>query len=136
MNILKRRAFLGFALSLAMVLGVPTALTADKLDYTPEALAELKASGAPFLIDFYATWCSTCRAQEQAIDNLQTTKAAYGAIPVIKVNWDHHSNGALARDLAIPRRSTLVLMRGEEELGRLVAQTGVSKIAALLDLGL
>ena len=36
----------------------------------------------------------------------------------------------------VPRRSTLILLRGEEELGRIVAGTNSDKIQALLELGL
>ena len=42
--------------------------------------------------------------------------------------------GDLVRQMGIPRRSTLVMMVGTTELGRLVAETGREAIASLLDL--
>jgi thiol:disulfide interchange protein len=104
--------------------------------YSPAAYQGLQASGTPFLIDFYATWCSTCRAQERVIDELRAENPAYAAIPILRVDWDQHGNGQLVRELGIPRRSTLVIMKGGDELGRLVAQTGKGKITELLDLAI
>jgi len=119
--------------SLAIV-APASALTAT--DYTPAALAEAKASGKPFLIDFFATWCTTCKAQERVIDALIEENPAYGEIPIIRVDWDEHERGDLVRNMGIPRRSTLVIMAGETELGRIVAGTGHDEIAELLDLAL
>jgi thiol-disulfide isomerase/thioredoxin len=112
--------------------GVARAL--DTIEYTQESLAALQASGEPFLIDFFATWCTTCAAQERALDSLAQENAAYREVPVLRVDWDRHGDGELSRSLAIPRRSTLVLMRGTTELGRLVAETRRDRIAELLDL--
>ena len=62
---------------------------------------------------------------------------AYGdAITFINVDWDQHSNSELARTLKIPRRSTLVVLKGDQELGRIVAGTSKSKIKDLLDTAL
>lgn len=104
------------------------------IDYTGVELEGLAASGAPYVINFHATWCPTCAAQQRVLDALQGESAAYAAIPILRVDWDTYGNSALARDMAIPRRSTLVLMRGTEELGRLVAETRKDQISALLDL--
>lgn len=105
-------------------------------DYTPAGFAEAQASGEPFLVDFFANWCSTCKAQERVIEGLIEENPAYGDIPIIRVDWDEHERGDLVRDMAIPRRSTLVVMQGTTELGRIVAGTGRDQIAALLDLAL
>lgn len=111
-----------------------SALTAT--NYTPAALAEAQAGGKPFLIDFFATWCSTCRAQERVIEGLIEVNPAYRDIPIIRVDWDEHERGELVRSMGIPRRSTLVVMDGTTELGRIVAGTGKDQIAELLDLAL
>lgn len=130
----RRHALL--ALLAAGMAGVVTgpALALQTLDYSPEVLAGLQASGEPFLIDFFATWCSTCAAQERVLEELAAGSSAYKAIPILRVDWDMFGNGELSRQLAIPRRSTLVMMKGTQELGRLVAETRRDRIAALLDL--
>ncbi|MEQ9634706.1 MAG: thioredoxin family protein [Devosia marina] len=104
------------------------------IDYTGTELEGLVDSGAPYLINFHASWCPTCAAQQRVLDALQGESAAYAAIPILRVDWDSYGNSELARNMAIPRRSTLVLMRGTSELGRLVAETRKDRIAGLLDL--
>jgi thioredoxin 1 len=110
------------------------ALALELVDYSPDALSRLQGSGKPFLIDFFATWCSTCAAQERVLEQLAAENGVYGAIPILRVDWDKFGNGELAQQLAIPRRSTLVMMQGTRELGRLVAETRKARIAGLLDL--
>lgn len=110
------------------------ALALQTTDYSPEALASLQSGGQPFLVDFFATWCSTCAAQERVLEELAAESDVYKAIPILRVDWDAFGNGELSRQLAIPRRSTLVMMQGTRELGRLVAETRKSRIAELLDL--
>ena len=122
----------------ALVFAAPVSSLAGALnlvDYTPAVLAEKKASGEPFLLDFYAGWCPTCVRQSEVLTELQGESSAHAAITIVRVDWDAEERGPLVAELAIPRRSTLVLMQGEAELGRVVAQTGKSEIAALLDLG-
>ena len=47
-----------------------------------------------------------------------------------------YSQSELAKRLNIPRRSTLVVLKGDRELGRIVAGTQKSKIKALMDAAL
>lgn len=130
-----RRQFLTAAAGFGVLTVVPVQVRAlDVLTYGPEELQRLQANGKPFLIDFFATWCTTCAAQERVLETLTSESAAYKAIPILRVDWDMYGDGELSRSLAIPRRSTLVMMKGTTELGRLVADTRQDKIAALLDL--
>lgn len=139
MSVVSRRLAIGATIAGFAALSLLAAAPAFALTvtpYTPAALAAAKASGKPFLIDFFATWCTTCRAQERVIEGLIEANPAYGAVPIIRVDWDEHERGELVRSMAIPRRSTLVVMQGDMELGRLVAETGKDAIAALLELAL
>jgi thioredoxin 1 len=133
--LLNRRSALSLIAGLAALAAIrPTYAAARIVDYSEQALAEAAASGEPYLIDFFATWCSTCAAQDRVLEGLAAESAAYAAIPIIRVDWDEHSRGDLVRNMGIPRRSTLVMMRGTTELGRLVADTRRDAIAGLLDL--
>ena len=123
----------------AAALGLlPVARTAQAMiDYTPGLVQQRLAAGETVFVDFSATWCSTCRAQGRVIEGLRAANPAYdAAMTFVKVDWDTYGTGDLSRALSIPRRSTLVLLRGEEELGRIVAQTAERDIRALMDLGL
>ena len=130
-----RRPFLIGAAALALT---PLARgAAAMVDYTPGLVDERLANGETLLVDFWASWCSTCRAQSRVIEQLRAANPAYdAAMGFVRVDWDQHGDGELSRRLNIPRRSTLVLLRGDQELGRIVAGTREAEIRALLDRGL
>ena len=126
-----KRSFLIWAGALALT---PLARKAAAMvDYTPGLVDQRLAAGETLLVDFWASWCSTCRAQTRVIEELRAANPAYdAAIGFVRVDWDQHGDGELSRRLNIPRRSTLVLLRGDAELGRIVAGTRESEIRALL----
>ena len=126
---MKRRDFL---ISSAAMLAAYPALAA--VEYTPGLVEQELATGKTVFLDFKAAWCSTCAAQERVINALRADNPAYNeAISFINVDWDQHRNAPLTVMLNIPRRSTLVVLKGEEELGRIVAGTSKTAIKALMD---
>ena len=56
---------------------------------------------------------------------------AYEAVTVMKVDWDVHSGSDTAQELGVRRRSTLVMLSGGEEVGRVVGSTRREDIEAL-----
>ena len=58
------------------------------------------------------------------------------SITFVLIDWDTFSTHAVTTSRKIPRRSTMVLIKGGKEISRLVAQTSEQKIKALLDNGL
>jgi hypothetical protein len=71
------------------------------------------------------------------IADLRASDAAYdAAITFITVEWDEYSNAQISLDLRIPRRSTLVALKGREEIGRIVAGTSREDIKSLMDAAL
>ncbi len=131
---MKRRDFLVSAGALAMAGPV---FAASGVQYKPGLVDSELAAGKTVFVDFYTDWCTTCRAQQKTISALKQENPAYErAISFVSVNWDDHANGPLARRLEIPRRSTLVVLRGDEELGRIVAGTRRDDIKALMDTAL
>lgn len=105
--------------------------------YTPGLVQKHLDQGDTVFLDFKTDWCSTCRAQERVIARLKSENPDYEAkIVFIDVDWDVHARSDLAKDLRIPRRSTLVVLKGDQEIGRIVAQTSASKIKALMDAAL
>ena len=131
---MQRRLFLTLAASLL----APLSAAAEERTYYEPGLAEAAmAEGQVILLDFFAPWCSTCRAQERVLTELREANPAYDeAITFITVDWDTYGDGELSRRLEVPRRSTLVALDGDTELDRVVAATGRDEIAALLDAAL
>lgn len=135
---MNRRSFLAVAAAAGVALALPLPVRAnERVFYTPGLAEDAMAAGKVVFLDFWTNWCSTCAAQERVISELRRDNPAYDkAIIFITVNWDQYSEGDLARSLGIPRRSTLVVMKGDQEIGRVVAGTSNADIKALLDAAL
>lgn len=132
---MKRRDFLTAAAGFSLAL--PFAARAEFLIYTPGLVEQELAAGKTVLVDFWASWCTTCAAQHRVIDALKAQNPAYEqAITFVQVDWDVYAEEALSKRLSIPRRSTLVVLKGDQELGRIVAGTSRIEIKALMDTAL
>jgi len=126
-----------FVLMTAAVSLAPMTLRAAPIAYRPGLVDERLAAGETVFITFRADWCTTCARQERVMKSLKDANPAYdAAITFIDLDWDRFGNGELALRLSIPRRSTLVVLHGDEELGRLVAGTSEAAIKDLMDLAL
>lgn len=128
-----RRSFM--TLTTASLL-LPTSLLAAE-DYKPGLLKKHLAAGDTVFLDFKASWCTTCAAQERVIKALKQSNPAYDqAITFIDVDWDRYGRSDLVKTYKIPRRSTLLVLKGDQELGRIVAQTSEAKITDLMNTAL
>ncbi len=131
---MKRREFILAAG--AAVVATPAISGAGK-PYSEGLVDRELAAGRTVFVDFYTDWCVTCRAQQKALRDFKKANPAYEqAISFVSVDWDKYSQSKLARRLNIPRRSTLVVLKGDKELGRLVAVSSRSQIQGLLDTAL
>lgn len=134
---IKRRDFLIVSGAAALIPLAARAGDGVGTAFEPGMVEAALAEGRTVFLDFYTTWCGTCDRQERVINALRADNPAYDkAITYIKVDWDQHSRSDLAQRLRIPRRSTLVVLRGDAEIGRLVADTREDKIKGLLDAAL
>ena len=134
---MNRRAFIALTSTTIVTLAMPLAVRATGLPYTPDLLAARLAADETVFLDFKASWCSTCAAQERVLKALKAESPAYEEkITFIDVDWDEYGRSQIVQDLKIPRRSTLVVLRGDRELWRIVAQTGRAEIKALMDTAL
>ncbi|MBL4873442.1 MAG: thioredoxin family protein [Rhodobacteraceae bacterium] len=135
MNIsINRRHFL---ITTAASVALPVAAFAaeDWIDFEPGVIQALLNEGKTVMVDYSAVWCSTCKAQKRVMTDLRTLNPAYNeAMVFVRVDWDDYGRHAVTTSRKIPRRSTLIILRGNEELGRIVAGTRVSDIEALMDL--
>ena len=68
------------------------------------------------------------------LKQLRASSPKYNASTTfMRVDWDTYKRHAVTTSRRIPRRSTLVLIKGGKEVGRLVAVTSTSRIKSLLD---
>ncbi|MEM6306574.1 MAG: thioredoxin family protein [Pseudomonadota bacterium] len=110
---------------------------AAPLDYTPGLVDQLLAEGKTVFLDFAADWCSTCKVQERHIASLTAANSAYQEnITFVRVDWDDYGRSDLVKRLNVPRRSTLVALKGDQEIGRVVANTSGKVIQNLMDAAL
>ena len=131
---MKRRDFI--LLSTAAAVALPGVAVAAA-NYTPGLVQKHLDAGDTVFLDFKTDWCTTCAAQERVINALKSENPDYEKnIVFVNVDWDEHSGSDLSRSLKIPRRSTLVVLKGKEELGRIVAGTSKTDIKALMDTAL
>lgn len=136
---MNRRQFLlsTASASLAATL-LPSAATAGTtVDYAPGLIEKQLAAGKIVFVDYAASWCGTCARQERVINALRNANPAYDqAMVFVRVDWDTYKGHIVTTSRKIPRRSTLLVLKGDAELGRIVAGTGEAQIKALLDTGL
>ena len=105
--------------------------------YSPGLIKQKLAEGKTVFVDYAATWCSTCKRQERLVGQLRERNPAYDEnIVFVRVDWDVYSLHEVTSSRNVPRRSTLLVLRGEEELGRIVSGTNINDIKELLDKGL
>ncbi|WP_420334007.1 thioredoxin family protein [Roseibium sp.] len=136
---MNRRRFLvttaGAALTATLL--PTTAFANGMVDYAPGLIQKHLAAGKTVFVDYAASWCSTCARQERVISALRAANPAYDQTMVfVRVDWDAYGGHEVTTSRKIPRRSTLLVLKGDQELGRIVAGTSEQQIKALLDTGL
>lgn len=136
---MNRREFLGVTAGAALGMGfVKTATAASGMvDYSPGLIKKHLAAGKTVFVDYAASWCGTCARQARVISALRAANPGYDQSMVfIRVDWDEFGRHEVTTSRRIPRRSTLLVLKGDKELGRIVAGTSEAQIKALMDQGL
>ena len=122
------RPLFALAAATATLLAAPLAQSAPIQPFTMAALHAAQAQGRPILVDAYADWCPTCRAQAPTIAAL-SSDPAFGKLIILRLDYDKQS--AEKRSLNIRMQSTLIAFKGATETGRLVGVTDPAQIRAL-----
>ena len=134
---MKRRDLLIMSAATLTLSGTAAAAADGWTDASPDDVLLALSRGETVFVDFAADWCTTCRAQERVINALLEENPAYGeAVNFMRLDWDKHGRSELAQVLNVPRRSTLIVLKGEREYGRIVAGTQRGAIKELMDTAL
>jgi thiol:disulfide interchange protein len=94
------------------------------LPYDPARLQTLQQQGKPVALDFHADWCSTCKLQDKALNQLKSESGL--DITVLRVDYDKEKE--LRKTHKIRYQSTIVVFKGEKETGRILGDTEIDKI--------
>jgi thioredoxin 1 len=112
---------------LLSVTGLARAL--DIQPYTAKVLQQAQASGQPVAVHFHADWCSTCKAQEQALSSLRADPQLKG-ITLLVANYDKERE--LKQAMNVRAQSIIVVFRGSKETARVGGETKPEKLKAAL----
>ncbi|AWW75351.1 thiol reductase thioredoxin [Erythrobacter sp. KY5] len=127
------RIFLLIAALGALVIGT-TQLTAQASTqgWTPYDEAEFmmaQKKGKTIVVDVYADWCPTCRAQAPILDELREQRQS-GDVLFVKVNFDDEK--AFLRAHRVPRQSTVLVFNGMDEVARSIAETNRTRLRSVV----
>jgi thiol-disulfide isomerase/thioredoxin len=114
--------------SLALLAAALPALAAE-LPFNQQLFDQLRASGQPVAVHFYATWCNVCKKQREITSGL-LKQPEFSKLTLLSADIDHEQ--ALMQTLKVASRSTLIVYKGPQEVGRTVADTNPDSLAALL----
>ena len=112
-----------------ILLGALPALAAEWKPFDDAAFAQAQKDGRPVLVDIFAAWCPTCRAQKPILEGL-TAKPEFKDLLVLVVDFDTQKDAV--RAFKATSQSTLIAYHGESETGRTVGDTDPASIEALL----
>jgi thioredoxin 1 len=122
------RVFLAADILAAVMLGSLPASAADWKPFTQAEFSAAQKDGKPILVDIFAPWCPTCRAQKPILEEL-TAKPEFKDLVVLVVDFDQTDD---VRALKAQQQSTRIVYKGAEEIARTVGETNPGSIEALL----
>jgi thioredoxin len=123
-----RRAFL-VAMVIGLAIGAFAASAAETKPYAAQNFTAAQKAGKSILIDITAPWCPICRAQKPILAEL-TADPKFKDLIVFEVDFDNQKD--VVRAFNAKSQSTLIVFKGEKEIGRSVGDTHQKSIAALL----
>ena len=121
-----------FALTAFLALAPFAALHAAEpkfTNFTNEAFAAAQKDGKMVLVDVWASWCPTCKAQGPVLGSL-LAKPENKDVVMLRVNFDTQLD--VLKALKVQSQSTLIMFKGAKETARSVGDTTAEGIAKLV----
>jgi thioredoxin 1 len=122
---ISRRTVIGLVLSTALVGSLPA--KASEAEFTQEGFAAAQKAGKMILVDVWASWCPTCKAQAPILSSILKSDKN---IALFRVNFD--TQGDVLAAFGVQQQSTLIMFKGDKETARSVGDTDAGSIAALV----
>lgn len=98
-------------------------------EFNDKAFHKAQAAGKSILLDVWASWCPTCKAQGPILKSL-LDQPSNKSIMMFRVNFDTQTE--VLKELKVQSQSTLIVFKGMKEMGRSVGDTDPASIGALL----
>lgn len=125
---LNRRAALA-AFAYAFVVASIPAAAGETTPFTARAFESALKAGKPVVVDVFAPWCPTCRAQAPILTSLRS-RPEFKNVLFLDVNFDDQKDAL--RALNARQQSTLIVFKNGAEVGRSVGDTNRASIESLL----
>lgn len=125
-----RRAILAVLALVAAAWAVPAFAGSEPVPFTQEAFDAAQKAGKPILVDTYATWCDVCARQKPIIDKL-LLDPKFKDLVTFRVNFDTQKD--VMRKFNARVQSTLIVFRGDKEVGRSIGETQAEWVEDLLE---
>src|SRR5262245_8981102 len=114
---------------LVLSAGAPMAAALEQKKYDAAEFKAMQDAGKPAVIHVTAPWCPTCKAQHEVIDEL-AAKPDFASVTLFEVDFDSQKD--VVKGFKATSQSTLIAYSGANETGRLVGQTSLKAIEALV----
>lgn len=121
--------FAALVFALSAVAAAAPASAFERADYTDAAFKAAQSAGKSIVVDVFAPWCPTCKAQQEVFEELRN-KPEYASVLILKVDFDSQKDALKAFNAQ--HQSTLIAYKGTKETARSAGETGTAKIDALI----
>lgn len=115
------------------LIALPAGATEPQFVEQPFDAAAFQAAqeaGEPILVEVHASWCGTCRKQGEILQQLSDRKPL-SDMTVFKVDYDEQKD--VVEQMKVTKQATLIVFKGDTEVGRSIFDTNAESIQALLE---
>ncbi len=127
--LVRRHMFTAVA-ALGLVALLPSfAHAATEAAFTQQQFADAQKAGKRILVDVWASWCPTCKAQGPTLTEIAADPANKDLV-IFKVDFDAQKD--VLTSLGVRTQSTLIAFAGGTEKGRSTGDTNPESIKALV----
>lgn len=101
--------------------------------FDAQEFAYAKSEGKAVVLDFHADWCPTCKKLAPQLGKLLDRKEFASAV-AFTVDYDKAKE--LEQELGVRKQSTVIVFKGDKEMGRATGLSGADSLSELLRKGL